>query len=191
MIKTTGTRFGLAGFILVSATVHLLFLIPSLGETHIISDQSFPSMAVALLQPRPVAETSVQKHEAISHTKSSNTSPVPTKPQALAQQTSSNKPQQASAEIQQQIHTRLAEHFSYPLLARRNGYQGIVIINVRIKSNGQLENIFVARSSGYGILDRSALAALLKVQKLENIEQWLQGKDLDMTLPVRYQLNEG
>ena len=48
----------------------------------------------------------------------------------------------------------------YPHLAREKGWQGIVILGVLVNSNGKVEKIGVDQSSGYKVLDESALSAV-------------------------------
>jgi protein TonB len=48
----------------------------------------------------------------------------------------------------------------YPLEAREKGYRGEVLLRVEVLSNGQVGQIEVKKSSGYGILDQSALSAV-------------------------------
>ncbi len=50
----------------------------------------------------------------------------------------------------------------YPLEAREKGYRGEVLLRVEVLSNGQVGQIEVKKSSGYGILDQSALSAVNK-----------------------------
>ena len=110
-----------------------------------------------------------------------NTRPEP-------QRASTASRQQASVKLRQQLQTRLSEHFEYPFIARRRGYQGTVTLSFRIQANGTLDNIRIAKSSGYGILDRSALKALRQVRRLDNMQQWLEGGGLEMQIPVHYRL---
>lgn len=49
---------------------------------------------------------------------------------------------------------------SYPYAARRMGYEGRVLLEVQVLPDGRVGNVVVAESSGYGMLDRSAAAAL-------------------------------
>jgi len=78
----------------------------------------------------------------------------------------------------------LAEHFSYPLLARRRGWQGEVVLSFRLEADGRILDARIARSSGYGVLDHAALSALSKVKRLE---QGL-SRSLTLQLPVIYRL---
>ncbi len=45
----------------------------------------------------------------------------------------------------------------YPMIARKRGYEGLVVLKVEILSNGRVGQVRVERSSGHRILDRSAL----------------------------------
>ncbi|MFZ0258026.1 MAG: energy transducer TonB [Gammaproteobacteria bacterium] len=49
---------------------------------------------------------------------------------------------------------------SYPQMARRRGQEGRVLIRVSVLGNGRVGSARVAKSSGYGSLDRAALKAV-------------------------------
>ena len=48
----------------------------------------------------------------------------------------------------------------YPLLARRRGYQGRVVVVASVLSSGEVEFASLVTSSGYGMLDNAALTAV-------------------------------
>lgn len=48
----------------------------------------------------------------------------------------------------------------YPAAARRRGMHGVVVLSIVINERGRVDNIHVARSSGFKVLDRSALASV-------------------------------
>lgn len=48
----------------------------------------------------------------------------------------------------------------YPRLSRLRGESGRVVIEVVLRSSGEIESIFVAQSSGFEMLDQSALRAV-------------------------------
>lgn len=48
----------------------------------------------------------------------------------------------------------------YPQLARRNGWQGQVLLQVAVTSDGKVKTLNVEKSSGFRILDRAALRAV-------------------------------
>jgi protein TonB len=76
----------------------------------------------------------------------------------------------------------------YPMRARKKGYEGNVILEVLVDENGTVEDLKVFKSSGYEILDKSALSS---------VKKWLfepanrNGKAMKMwvRVPVRFQLN--
>ncbi len=44
----------------------------------------------------------------------------------------------------------------YPLIARRIGAQGVVVLRVFVHANGTVGNVIVSQSSGFTVLDESA-----------------------------------
>ena len=58
------------------------------------------------------------------------------------------------------VKERVESHRDYPSFARQSGHQGTVMLRVRIAADGGIGSIAVAQSSGYGTLDRAAVAAV-------------------------------
>lgn len=87
-----------------------------------------------------------------------------------------------------QLRIALTPYFTYPLLARRNGWEGQVQIGLRVESDGRLSHVHIARSSGYRLLDSTALATLNKVNTLPQATGWLNGRYFDIVLPIEYKL---
>ncbi len=77
----------------------------------------------------------------------------------------------------------------YPAAARQRGYEGLVLVSAEVKPDGRVGNLSLKKSSGYPILDDSAMAAVRK---------WLfrpgqrMGVAVSMwvDVPVRFALNE-
>jgi protein TonB len=63
---------------------------------------------------------------------------------------------------------RIIEGIRYPAIARANGWQGTVIVAVRLDAAGKLEQTIIRQSSGHEILDRAAAALLKKVTPVAN-----------------------
>jgi protein TonB len=89
-----------------------------------------------------------------------------------------------------QLQTRLSRYLVYPPLARSRGWEGTVLLGLRVESNGHLERIRIEHSSGYAVLDNSALNSLNRLDRLAEASVWLNGHGLDMQLPVIYRLIE-
>lgn len=104
--------------------------------------------------------------------------------QAIQQTSTLNVSERVSAALQSQ----LAERFEYPWLARKRGWQGLVTLSLHIDANGELSQWKVTRTSGYRILDRSALQAARRISRLPQADRLLNGRSLTLSIPVRYQL---
>jgi TonB family protein len=109
---------------------------------------------------------------------------------ATSNTTTRGVPKLASADIRGKLQTDFARYFSYPAIARQRGWQGRVQIGFRIQPDGKLTNIYIVRSSGYQLLDESALKALRRVEPLAEAVSLLNGKSVDMQLPVIYKLEK-
>jgi periplasmic protein TonB len=76
---------------------------------------------------------------------------------------------------------------SYPLSARRRNYEGTVLLDVLVKREGTVDSIRLAQSSGYDILDRAAIKAVMNwafhpgKRGDEPLDMWV-------TVPIRFQL---
>lgn len=92
--------------------------------------------------------------------------------------------------MEARLRSALSVHKVYPALAYRNGWQGEVTLGLRITADGRLRNVRVIASSGYGVLDRAALASLGEVERLDGVG-WLDGGYFDMVLPIHYRLIDG
>lgn len=88
------------------------------------------------------------------------------------------------------VYRALHANFSYPRRARQRGWEGTVVIALRILPDGKLANIRIAGSSGIATLDRAAIASLSKIS-VPQVVAWMHGRELDMTIPVEYRLTDG
>jgi len=75
----------------------------------------------------------------------------------------------------------------YPQEARRKGYEGEVILKVEVLPNGRVGQIEVKSSSGYELLDRSALATV-KQWKFVPAQKGEKTIPLWVNIPVKFQL---
>ncbi|MCR4333080.1 MAG: energy transducer TonB [Sulfuricaulis sp.] len=89
-----------------------------------------------------------------------------------------------------ELQTRLSRYLVYPPLARERGWEGTVLLGLRVESDGHIEKVRIEHSSGYAVLDRSALNSLNRLAHLAGASDWLNGRGFDMQLPVIYRLIE-
>ena len=82
-------------------------------------------------------------------------------------------------------------HFSYPMLARRRGWEGIVRVGVRVEANGNLTRLHLVEPCPYDVLNSAAINSLSRLARLPRAGDWLQGNHVDLVLPVEYRLLEG
>ena len=76
----------------------------------------------------------------------------------------------------------------YPLLAKKRGYQGTVLLEVLVTTEGKADSIRLSRSSGYSILDRAAI---------KGVREWLfypakrgdEVFEMWVKIPIRFTLN--
>ena len=96
----------------------------------------------------------------------------------------------AHARVRTLLLADIKRYFEYPALARRRGWEGRVWLSVTVEPDGALDRIRVTRSSGYEVLDRSALAALQRVGALADAKRWSGKEAFEFSLPIIYRLTD-
>lgn len=76
----------------------------------------------------------------------------------------------------------------YPQVARRRHYQGTVLLDVRVTPQGRAAEVKVIKSSGYPILDKSALNTVRHWQ-FTPARRGIQAVEMWVSVPVRFALN--
>lgn len=82
----------------------------------------------------------------------------------------------------------LARQQRYPRLAQTRGWEGDVVLKLVIARKGNLVAARVVRSSGHAVLDEHALALVSEVQPFPALPGQSADDDLEVTVPVHYQL---
>jgi protein TonB len=75
----------------------------------------------------------------------------------------------------------------YPRRARRKGYEGIVMLEVLVDESGRVKDLKVAKSSGFKILDKSALATVKK-WRFEPGTRNGKATRMWVSIPIRFKL---
>ena len=76
---------------------------------------------------------------------------------------------------------------NYPRLARKRGYEGTVVLKVLVNRKGKVKDLYAFTSSGYAILDKSAIVSVKDwifepgMRGDEEVEMWVQ-------IPIRFKL---
>ena len=84
----------------------------------------------------------------------------------------------------------ITRQLSYPAIARRKGWQGVVKLKLHIESDGRISGLHIDETSGYTVLDKAALQSL-QLANVPDAAQWLQGETRDIVVPVEYRLIDG
>lgn len=173
-------------------------LIAKTGQTQQGSQTSrspVEKSAPATARPRQSSWGSVRYHSAEEQLRTANTAaallqqPKQQLPTPIARVTNmANTSEAARAFIRGHLETDLSRFFSYPPIARQRGWQGHVRVAFTVQADGRLTDARITRSSGYHVLDASALEALRRVGRLPQAREWLHGQALPMELPVIYRL---
>jgi len=101
------------------------------------------------------------------------------------------RPAIRGAAVRARLENALRAHFSYPYVARRNGWQGETDLGLHIGADGRISDVHVVKSSGHRMLDRAALNSARHIKVLPELVDLLYGRALDLVLPVRFRLYDG
>lgn len=78
---------------------------------------------------------------------------------------------------------------AYPLIARMRGYEGMVLLAVEVLEDGRAGDVRVKQSSGYALLDKSALDAV-RAWRFEPARKMETPLTMTVDIPIRFALNE-
>lgn len=203
----------MSAFIIASAGIHVGLVMSSYSTNITLPGSTGSVMTVELkieekLSKQPstnnnykvkqvklVKNKTSQKNKSLVTTRmfSNNTtdsSLLPSNIKESTQAINKEKDAESKAQVISIIYKALNQHFTYPRLAQRRNWQGKVLLSIRVTATGKIKNIKLNQSSGYSILDKAAISSLTKVGELPQLISWLP-YDIDLTLPVIYQLTEG
>ena len=201
------SRGTLARFLWLSLGLHLMLLgfgqsanhatLPYLGQPVINVEIQNTNPAARSHAKHTPASPLDEKHAHYLHSATRDEKSIPDTSPSFSAVENLRQPEQAAAtaweaklrnQLLGQLQTHLSRYLVYPPLARQRGWQGTVLLGLRVEPNGHLEKIYVERSSGYAVLDHSALNSLNRIGHLAEASAWLNGRGMDMQLPVIYRL---
>ena len=160
---------------------------PGYGKIHVPEKQQTMALPAARQQRRPIRTTQTTAAEpgttvaATERVASVTAHPAP----ASTARSTENLP--ARHAVQTAVFSAFKANFHYPRIARRNGWEGTVILALRVLPDGQLTDILVSSSSGHPVLDRAAIHTL-QTASVPQARQWLNEQAIDLVVPVEYRL---
>ncbi len=201
------TSNAIIGFVLASAAIHAgVIMVADEPDTSIVlPGQTGSMLAVRIIAEKKLApvpikkplyknskqpEKVLQKKTSTSNNKAARPNKQPQTALPAENATTQANNQQAQAKVVSLLINELRQYFVYPRLARKRNWQGKVLLAMQITPAGTVRNIRLTKSSGYPILDQAALKAMQQVETLPAMKNILQ-TDLDIEIPVLYQLIEG
>jgi len=136
-----------------------------------------PPVAAAPVQPAPVAVPVPP--------------PVPPRPAALKKEPFVlNVEPRLLQMFGQSISKEIKRYQKYPPLAQRRGWEGTAEVLLQIAADGKVSSITLGKSSGRSVLDDEALNMVRRASPLPQAPQNLRGRELTVTVPIVFKLQE-
>lgn len=84
------------------------------------------------------------------------------------------------------VQQKIAERISFPFAAKENGWDGVVMLSLKILSDGQLNDVFVKESSGHSIFDSDAVNTAKIVAPYAPFPVEMEMDEVTVSIPVTY-----
>ncbi|MCK5361159.1 MAG: TonB family protein, partial [Gammaproteobacteria bacterium] len=124
----------------------------------------------------------------LNNTQTESITEVVTKPDA-EQATTKTDNSATLNHLRQQLKQSIRARFTYPRIARRMGWEGLVGLSLQIKNDGTLNKIRIARSSGHKVLDENARKTIQSIGRLQ-IASNLTMQSAETEIEVLYTLTD-
>lgn len=149
-----------------------------------------PSPIVEPPSHEPVSETQPQvitanpKSEATTTFSTPLANPEPAKPIG----TSEADLNAARGQYADMLRREVAKDKKYPGIAATRGYQGDVVLDVKLDSSGNVLSATVHTSSNYESLDKEAIAKIRRISPFPLPPEALRGHTFNVTVPISFKL---
>jgi protein TonB len=152
----------------------------------VISHQAEPVPRQAATKPIPVTKPNKPSETPVVE----ETEQKPAKP--VNQLANSSDPRALlDHDMLEYLHAEFRLRFQYPLLARKRGWSGEVVIALNVNHNGLIHDIAVQKSSGYPLLDNNAMDTFRAIGLVSPAIQSRIMKSHHLSIPVVYKLTGG
>ena len=126
------------------------------------------------------------KKKFFSHTKSQTNNKYEEN-LSLKKKSSNSIPENTKSSAKYKIGSIQNPHPEYPMIARKKGWQGKLLLNVRVGKNGDVIDVNVVKTSGYKILDKISIETL-KNWKFIPARIGKKRIEDDLNIPVSFKL---
>ena len=86
------------------------------------------------------------------------------------------------------LEREIVKHKQYPRIAKMRGWQGEAVIEIQIDANGQPTSVKVQTSSGFEVLDNTAIDMVRKTVAATSLPSLLRGTTSTFLVPVSFRL---
>lgn len=171
-------------FITLSIFIHVIWFVGHQNYTIYIPQQADSRFSVQINQQnKNTTQTTVVTKTVINKTKAESKQAV----HASQETSSSSDSDQSSALLLSQVKKQIKKHFVYPRMARRMGWQGEVLLSFSVDSIGLIHTVHIKKSSGYALLDDSAITALNSIGTI-NLKNIMSANSWQLEIPIIYRL---
>lgn len=134
--------------------------------------------------------TAPQQPEAITSVSVTSQTQVTSDLSAQTPSLSASAIKDIAAAYRSMVHGRIAALQQYPVLAKRMGEEGTVLVRFTILASGKISNVVIMESSGSQSLDVAAVDIFMQGLngQLPPIPPELNKSEWTLSLPIRYQL---
>ncbi|MCX5706996.1 MAG: TonB family protein [Candidatus Omnitrophica bacterium] len=87
------------------------------------------------------------------------------------------------------VQKRILDNLKYPPSAQGSGFQGTVILDLKLSYKGDLLAVKIKESSGYKMLDSNAINTAKKVSPYPPFPPAIGDRELQIEVPIQYQLD--
>jgi len=154
-------RLTLALALALSLALHGSLVLPDLLGRLAVAPPRPPLQAVLRLPPTPAA---LPAEPLLKNTLDPQDTPPTIKPAPAS--IPQAKPGPGAKREVRTAQRKLSEHLFYPAEAVARGIEGEVRLIVRLSADGTVENVSIAASSGYPLLDNAAIKAAFAMGRL-------------------------
>ena len=112
-----------------------------------------------LVDDKKIKNSFSQKKQLLSHSESQKNKRYEEE-LSLKKKSSNSIPENSKSSAKYKIGTIQNPHPEYPMIARKKGWQGRLLLNVHVSKDGNVININVVKTSGFEILDKISVKTI-------------------------------